>query len=151
MVAFAKLQELMRGSPITWPLQHEINGLILGALVGIGIAIVVTGGGGLLMIIFVAGALVLGVASVLPVGGADMPVIISLLNSFTGIAAAVTGFVIGNYALVVAGALVGASGSILTLLMSRAMNRSIWNVLFGAFGKLAAAGPAGSATDQTVH
>jgi NAD(P) transhydrogenase subunit beta len=150
MVAFAKLQELMRGSPITWPLQHEINGLILGALVGIGIAIVVTGGGGLLMIIFVAGALVLGVASVLPVGGADMPVIISLLNSFTGIAAAVTGFVIGNYALVVAGALVGASGSILTLLMSRAMNRSLWNVLFGAFGKLAA-GPAGTATDQTVH
>ena len=75
--------------------------------------------------------------SVLAVGGADMPVIIALLNSFTGIAAAVTGFVLGNDALIVAGALVGASGSILTMLMSKAMNRPLTNVLFGAFGKLA--------------
>ena len=78
----------------------------------------------------------------LPVGGADMPVIIALLNSFTGIAAAVTGFVIANDALVVAGALVGASGSILTVLMSKAMNRPITNVLFGAFGQTPEAGPA---------
>ena len=141
LIAFAKLQEWMRGTPITWPLQHEINGLVLGALIGIGIAITIGGGGSGLMIAFVIGALLLGVMAVLPVGGADMPVIISLLNSFTGTAAAVTGFVIGNYALVVAGALVGASGSILTLLMSRAMNRSLANVLFGAFGKTAEAGP----------
>ena len=144
LIAFAKLQEWMRGTPITWPLQYWINALVLGALVGIGIAITIGGGNTDLMIAFVAGALLLGVMAVLPVGGADMPVIISLLNSFTGTAAAVTGFVIGNYALVVAGALVGASGSILTLLMSRAMNRSLGNVLFGAFGKTAEGGPAGA-------
>jgi NAD(P) transhydrogenase subunit beta len=156
LIAFAKLQEWMRGTPITWPLQHEINGLVLGALIGVGIAITIGGGGGVgttLMIAFVLGALLLGVMAVLPVGGADMPVIISLLNSFTGTAAAVTGFVIGNYALVVAGALVGASGSILTLLMSRAMNRSLANVLFGAFGKVAegAAGGGTLAPGKTIH
>ena len=144
LIAFSKLQEWMRGTPITWPLQYSINALVLAALVGIGIAITIGGGNTDLIIAFVAGALLLGVRGVLPVGGADMPVIISLLNSFTGTAAAVTGFVIGNYALVVAGALVGASGSILTLLMSRAMNRSLANVLFGAFGKTAEAGPAGA-------
>ena len=136
LIAFAKLQEWMRGTPITWPFQHELNGVLLMVLVGIGVAITVTGGGPGLMIAFVVGALLLGVMGVLPVGGADMPVIISLLNSFTGIAAAVTGFVLGNYSLVVAGALVGASGSILTVLMSKAMNRPITNVLFGAFGKV---------------
>ncbi|MGD0833270.1 MAG: NAD(P)(+) transhydrogenase (Re/Si-specific) subunit beta [Candidatus Dormibacteria bacterium] len=152
IIAFAKLQELMRGSPITWPLQHSLNALLLGALIGIGAAIVVTGAWGVLLIVFVAGALLLGIASVLPVGGADMPVIISLLNSLTGLAAAVTGFVISNYALVVAGALVGASGSILTLLMSRAMNRSLANVLFGAFGKVTpGAAAAALRPDQTVH
>jgi len=137
LIAFAKLQEWMRGTPITWPLQHEINGVLLGGLVGVGLAITLLHGGAVLIIIFALGALTLGVLSVLPVGGADMPVIIALLNSFTGIAAAVTGFVLGNDALVVAGALVGASGSILTMLMSRAMNRPITNVLFGAFGQLA--------------
>jgi len=111
------------GTPITWPLQHEINGVLLGALVGIGLAITLLHGGAVLIIVFAVGALILGVLSVLPVGGADMPVIIALLNSFTGIAAAVTGFVLGNDALIVAGALVGASGSILTMLMSKAMNR----------------------------
>jgi NAD(P) transhydrogenase subunit beta len=152
MIAFAKLQEWMRGTPITWPFQHEINGLLLVALIGIGVAITVSGGGPILMIAFVIGALALGVMAVLPVGGADMPVIISLLNSFTGTAAAVTGFVIANDALVVAGALVGASGSILTVLMSRAMNRSLANVLFGAFGKTEA-GPEGAALapGKTVH
>jgi NAD(P) transhydrogenase subunit beta len=145
MIAFAKLQELMTGTPITWPLQHELNGVLLLALVAIGVVIMVIGGGGALMIAFFAGALALGVMAVLPVGGADMPVIISLLNSFTGMAAAMTGFVLGNYSLVVAGALVGASGSILTLLMSKAMNRPISNVLFGAFGQVAGEGAGGAA------
>jgi NAD(P) transhydrogenase subunit beta len=90
-------------------------------------------------------ALVLGVAFVLPIGGADMPVVISLLNAFTGLAAAATGFVLGNTVLIVAGALVGASGTLLTLLMSRAMGRSIGNVLFSAFGSAPAAGAAAAA------
>src|ERR1700677_4884972 len=81
-------------------------------------------------------ALLLGVLFTLPIGGADMPVIISLLNSFTGLAAALTGFVLGNNVLIISGALVGASGTLLTVLMSRAMNRSLANVLFGAFGQV---------------
>ena len=99
-----------------------------------------------------ARAALLGVLFVLPIGGADMPVIISLLNSFTGLAAALTGFVLGNNVLIISGALVGASGTLLTLLMGKAMNRSITNVLFGAFGKVAsggdgpAAGTSGSGT-----
>ena len=83
----------------------------------------------------------LGVQLVMPIGGADMPVVVSLLNSYTGIAVAATGFVLGNYALLVAGTLVGASGTILTQLMCRAMNRSIFNVLFGGFGTAAGRPP----------
>ena len=90
-------------------------------------------------------ALLLGVALVLPIGGADMPVVISLLNSFTGLAAAATGFVLDNNALIIAGTLVGASGTLLTQLMSKAMNRSLANVLFGAFGGGPAAGGRGGA------
>jgi NAD(P) transhydrogenase subunit beta len=98
-------------------------------------------------------ALVLGVLFVLPIGGADMPVIISLLNSFTGLAAALTGFALGNNVLIISGALVGASGTLLTLMMGRAMNRSVANVLFGAFGsvKTGAGGPATSASGGTVR
>jgi NAD(P) transhydrogenase subunit beta len=149
LIAFAKLQELMTGTPITWPLQHQGNAVLFVVVVAIGALIVIAGGGAWLMVAFVIGALALGVAAVLPVGGADMPVIISLLNSFTGTAAAITGFVLGNDALVVSGALVGASGAILTQLMSKAMNRSIANVLFGAFGKAPEAAPA-STDDGTV-
>src|SRR5437899_2130428 len=87
-----------------------------------------------LFVLFAVVALITGVALVMPIGGADMPVVISLLNSYTGIAVAATGYVLGNYALLIAGTLVGASGAILTQLMCRAMNRSIFNVLFGAFG-----------------
>ena len=147
MIAFAKLQEWMRGTPITWPLRHETSALLLLALIGLGTAVVVTGGGAVLIILFAIGALGLGVTAVLPVGGADMPVIIALLNSFTGTAAAVTGFVLGNDALVVSGALVGASGAILTMLMSRAMNRPLTNILFGAFGQLAE----GTEGEPVVH
>src|SRR5216684_1975067 len=108
MVAFAKLQELMTGTPITYPGQQIVNGIL---------------------------ALVLGVAFVLPIGGADMPVVISLRNAFTGLAVAASGFTLNNFALIVAGTLVGASGSLLTKLMSDAMGRSLGNVLFGAFGQ----------------
>ena len=153
LIAFAKLQELMTGQPITWPLRHITNGgLLLVLLVLAGVFIGVGGSSGIL-IVYLLGALVLGVIFVLPVGGADMPVIISLLNSFTGTAAAVTGFVLSNNVLIISGALVGASGSILTMIMSRAMNRSLANVLFGAFGQTheAVAGAGGAAVAHAVR
>src|SRR5215831_12257566 len=132
-VAFAKLQELIRGRPITYPGQQLGNALLFGACIAAGIALVAGVEQQWLMWALVVGALVFGVLFVLPIGGADMPVVISLLNAFTGLAAAATGFELENNVLIVSGMLVGASGTLLTLLMSRAMNRSITNVLFGAF------------------
>jgi NAD(P) transhydrogenase subunit beta len=151
MIAFAKLQELMTGRPITFPLQQAVNGVLLVGLLAIAIGLTVAGQGAAAFVVFIAGSLCLGVLFVLPVGGADMPVIISLLNSLTGLAAAATGFVLANEVLIVAGALVGASGTILTVLMSRAMNRSLANVLFGAFGAAPAAGVAGPAITGNVR
>jgi len=138
LIAFAKLQELIKGRPITYPGQKLVNAAVfLGCLV-LG-AIVLTGTEHQwLLWLLVAGALVFGVMFVLPIGGADMPVVISLLNAFTGLAAAATGFELSNNVLIVSGMLVGASGTMLTLLMGRAMNRSITNVLFGAFGQVTA-------------
>jgi NAD(P) transhydrogenase subunit beta len=104
-----------------------------------------------LFLLFVALALVAGVLIVMPIGGADMPVVISLLNSYTGIAVAATGYVLGNYALLIAGTLVGASGAILTQLMCKAMNRSIFNVLFGAFGTGGGVIAAGAEGEQTIR
>src|SRR5207245_10187254 len=95
----------------------------------------------------VAGASLFGILFVLPIGGADMPVVISLLNAFTGLAAAATGFELENNVLIVSGMLVGASGTLLTMKMGRAMNRSIGNVLFGAFGQVSAAAVAAAGTD----
>ena len=133
LIAFGKLQELLPGRPITWPAQKLANGL-LAALIVIAAAIVGIDGSQTLLVITCVLALVLGTATVLPIGGADMPVVISLLNAFTGLAAAATGFVLANDALIIAGTLVGASGTLLTQLMGRAMNRPVRNVLFGAFG-----------------
>jgi NAD(P) transhydrogenase subunit beta len=150
-VAFAKLQELMTGRPITYPAQKAVNAALFVAILAVGVAIVAMGHGIGLLAVFIALALILGVTVVLPVGGADMPVIISLLNSFTGTAAAMTGFVLGNNVLIVAGALVGASGAILTQLMSKAMNRSLANVLFGAFGQAQAGTGAAGTEGGTVR
>jgi NAD(P) transhydrogenase subunit beta len=133
IIAFGKLQEILPGKPLQFPLQRLINALILLAVIALGILVVIGGGSSQLWMLF-AGALVLGAMFVLPIGGGDMPVVISILNSLTGLAAALTGFVLHNQMLVVAGVLVGASGTLLTLLMSTAMNRSVANVLFGAFG-----------------
>jgi NAD(P) transhydrogenase subunit beta len=144
MVAFAKLQELIQGRPITYPGQQLVNGLVLGAAVAAGITIAAGGEEQWLMWGLLAFAALFGVLFVLPIGGADMPVVISLLNAFTGLAAAATGFELENNVLIVSGMLVGASGTLLTLMMSRAMNRSIANVLFGAFGQVSA-GPATTA------
>ena len=140
-IAFAKLQELMTGTPITYPGQQVVNGLLAAAIVALAVALLAVTGSSLVFTIVLALALLLGVAFVLPIGGADMPVVISLLNAFTGLAVAASGFVVDNFALIVAGTLVGASGTLLTKLMSDAMGRSLANVLFGAFGQVRA-GPA---------
>ena len=136
LVAFAKLQELMTGTPITYPGQQLVNGLIAAAIIGFVIAVLAIASIPFSFLSLMVLALILGVAFVLPIGGADMPVVISLLNAFTGLAVAATGFTLNNFALIVAGTLVGASGSLLTKLMSDAMGRSLGNVLFGAFGQV---------------
>jgi NAD(P) transhydrogenase subunit beta len=132
-IAFAKLQELMTGRPITYPGQQAINGLVGVVSVALIVTILVTSSTPLLWILLALSA-VLGVIFVLPIGGADVPVLISLLNAFTGLAVAASGFTLGSNLLIVAGTLVGASGILLTRLMSKAMGRSLSNVLFSAFG-----------------
>ncbi len=147
MVAFAKLQELIQGRPITYLGQQVVNALVVGGALSAGIAIAAGAEEQWLMWVLLTCAALFGVLFVLPIGGADMPVVISLLNAFTGLAAAATGFELENNVLIVAGMLVGASGTLLTLMMSRAMNRSITNVLFGAFGQVTAAAAASTDTD----
>jgi proton-translocating NAD(P)+ transhydrogenase subunit beta len=152
MMAFAKLRELIRGRPITYPGQQMGNICLLAALLGLGIAIVAGYEHLWVLLLIVAGALLFGVLFVLPIGGADMPVVISLLNAFTGVATAATGFVLNQNVLIVSGMLVGASGSLLTLMMARAMGRSVANVFFGAFGQLQTAEEGGvSAEGGTVR
>ena len=152
IVAFAKLQELLPGRPITFPGQQIVNAALFGAAVVFAILAGATEHGVWMALLLVA-ALVFGVTLVLPIGGADMPVVISFLNAFTGLAAAATGFGLQNNALIIGGTLVGASGTLLTILMGRAMNRSLANVLFGAFGSVpAGGGPATAGVDgQTVR
>ena len=148
IVAFLKLQELISGRPIRFGGQSIVNALLAVAVVALTVLLVGFDGGTLALWALVTVSLALGVLVVLPIGGADMPVVISVLNSMTGVAAAVAGFVLDNQILIVAGALVGASGALLTVLMSRAMNRSLTNVLFGAFGTLPAGGPAAGAVEE---
>jgi NAD(P) transhydrogenase subunit beta len=138
LVAFLKLQELLTGTPITYPGQQLVNGVLAAAIVGFAISVLAVTSVPFSFIALMVLALVLGVAFVLPIGGADMPVVISLLNAFTGLAVAASGFTLNNFALIVAGTLVGASGSLLTKMMSDAMGRSLANVLFGAFGQVRA-------------
>jgi NAD(P) transhydrogenase subunit beta len=147
LVAFAKLQALLTGTPITYPGQQIVNGALAVAIVALAVYLIAVASTPLIFVPLLILGLVLGVAFVLPIGGADMPVVISLLNAFTGLAVAASGFVLGNFALIVAGTLVGASGTLLTRLMSEAMGRSLGNVLFGAFGTVSA-GPAGAASAE---
>ena len=141
LVAFAKLQELMTGKPITFPAQKTVNALLFLAILALAAWQVATTEYMLWTLWVVIGlSLLIGVLLVIPIGGADMPVVISLLNSYSGIAAGMTGFVINNHVLIIAGALVGSSGIILSQIMCKAMNRSLANVLFGAFGGVTAPG-----------
>ncbi|HEV7199665.1 MAG TPA: NAD(P)(+) transhydrogenase (Re/Si-specific) subunit beta [Candidatus Limnocylindria bacterium] len=151
VVAFGKLQGFIAPRPVTYPGSRFVAAALLAALLIMGVALAFVTNDVTLFLVFVALALIGGVLIVMPIGGADMPVVISLLNSYTGIAVAATGFVLGNYALLIAGTLVGASGAILTQLMCRAMNRSLLNVLFGAFGTAGGAQVAGAAGDQNIR
>jgi H+-translocating NAD(P) transhydrogenase subunit beta len=145
-IAFAKLQELMTGRPVTYPGQQIINGVVGLAAVTLIVTILVNSSTPLLWILL-ALSFVLGVIFVLPIGGADVPVLISLLNAFTGLAVAASGFTLGSNLLIVAGVLVGASGILLTRLMSKAMGRSLSNVLFSAFGSVVTASGAETRED----
>jgi NAD(P) transhydrogenase subunit beta len=138
IVAFGKLQELLSERPVRFPGQMVGNAALTAVTVVLGALVVAGAVGTPTMVVTTLLAGLLGVLVVLPIGGADMPVVIALLNSATGIAAALTGFVLENQILIVAGALVGASGTLLTLLMARAMNRPISNVLFSGFGTVSA-------------
>ncbi|MGH9080209.1 MAG: NAD(P)(+) transhydrogenase (Re/Si-specific) subunit beta [Acidimicrobiales bacterium] len=147
-IAFAKLQELMTGRPVTYPAQQVINGIVGLAILTLAVGTLVTGSVPLLAV--TAGlSLALGVIFVLPIGGADVPVLISLLNSFTGLAVAASGFTLDNNLLIIAGTLVGASGMLLTRLMSKAMGRSLANILFSAFGSVVTAAGGAEGTGET--
>jgi NAD(P) transhydrogenase subunit beta len=147
-IAFAKLQEMMTGRPITYPAQQVINAVVAVAIVGLAVGTLVTGSVPLLVATAVL-SLVLGIIFVLPIGGADVPVLISLLNSFTGLAVAASGFTLNNNLLIVAGTLVGASGILLTRMMSKAMGRSLANVLFSAFGSVVTAAGGADGTGES--
>ncbi|MBN1960081.1 MAG: NAD(P)(+) transhydrogenase (Re/Si-specific) subunit beta [Deltaproteobacteria bacterium] len=138
LIAFAKLQTWLPGRPLIYRGQNIFNVLLFFTIIGIAIYVIIVPTASPLFYVMVGLATLFGILLVLPIGAADMPVVIALLNSYAGLAAAATGFALQNNILIVAGALDGASGFILSIVMSRAMNRSITNVLFGAFGKPAA-------------
>jgi NAD(P) transhydrogenase subunit beta len=144
LVAFGKLKGLLSGNPVTFSGQHLLNLILAIVMLGSGIAFCMTESP-TAFLVMLAIALVLGVLLIIPIGGADMPVIVSMLNSYSGWAAAGIGFTLGNNMLIVAGALVGSSGAILSYIMCKAMNRSLFNVLLGGFGSdvaQASSGPA---------
>jgi len=152
LVAFGKLQGLISEKPMRWAFQKAINALLLLAILTSAGASAADPQRAILWIVVLAVlALLLGVLQVLPIGGADMPVVISVLNSCTGLAAAVTGFAMHNMAMIIAGTLVGAAGSLLTLLMCKAMNRSLAKVVFGSFGIAPKGAAAAAQGDQTMR
>jgi NAD(P) transhydrogenase subunit beta len=149
-IAFAKLQEVITGRPITYAGQQVLNGLVFAGILVLAVIACVSPH---IWLVAVIGGLSLafGLAFVLPIGGADVPVLISLLNSFTGLAVAASGFVLNSTVLVVAGTLVGASGTLLTQMMSRAMGRSLPNILFSAFGSVITATGESGVEGRTVR
>jgi NAD(P) transhydrogenase subunit beta len=157
MVAYGKLAEVINSKPVIFAGQHIVNGLILlGTVAGGALFTMHPETSYAIFLAVVVISLLFGITSVIPIGGADMPVVISLLNSYSGLAACAAGFVISNNILIVAGALVGASGIILTKIMCKAMNRSLANVLFSGFGsatqkKAAGSGPQGEVKPATAE
>jgi NAD(P) transhydrogenase subunit beta len=150
LIAFAKLQELLGSRPVSFSGQRFLNGAVALAAVTVAILIALDPTRTVLFPVFVGLALVFGILLVVPIGGADMPTVIALLNSYAGLAASAMGFALGNKLLIVAGALDGASGFILAVIMCKAMNRSFANVMFGGFGAVAA-GVAGGKDDRVVR
>src|SRR4051812_7493870 len=152
-IAFAKLQDLIPTRPIAAPGQQVINAILVLAIVVICVVLAVdheSPSEGLFILLLVLAA-ILGNLVVLPIGGADMPVVISLLNAFTGLSAAAAGFALDNVALIVAGTLVGSSGTILTMEMATAMNRSVSNILFSGFGGAPSGGGGGGGGEERPH
>ena len=149
VIAFAKLNGNMSGAPILLPARHLLNILIGAGIVGLIVVLVMSGGSatwafwGLTVL-----ALILGITLIIPIGGADMPVVVSMLNSYSGWAAAALGFTLGNFALIITGALVGSSGAILSYIMCKGMNRSFISVILGGFGGEDAAAAAGGQEDR---
>ena len=142
VLAYAKLEGIVKSAPVVLPAHQALNFILLAAAVVFGVLYTLSPGNQAYALTIVALAAVFGITFVLPIGGADMPVVISLLNAYSGLAAAMTGFVLSNNMLIISGALVGASGIILTQIMCEAMNRSLANVLFGAVGAVGAGGEA---------
>jgi NAD(P) transhydrogenase subunit beta len=136
LVAFGKLQGIIKSAPVVFKAQRFLNILIFTLFLIAGVMVVINPANSTYLLAILAIAMILGILLVIPIGGADMPVVISLLNSCSGLAAAATGFVLSNNILIICGALVGASGMILTRIMCKAMNRSISNIIFGAVGTI---------------
>jgi NAD(P) transhydrogenase subunit beta len=145
VIAFGKLQGLISGRPVKFAMQHQLNAAIALATIALGVHFAMTGSVVSLTLMILL-AFLLGVTLIIPIGGADMPVIISMLNSYSGWAAAATGFTLHNNLLIIVGALVGFSGAILSYIMCRAMNRSIINVVFGGFGSESSGAASAGAT-----
>ena len=150
-IAFGKLQGFVSGSPIKFPLQNIVNSLVIIGAIALSVYVIAFDVNLIAFYVIIGLALLYGILFVIPIGGADMPVVISLLNSFSGLAACAAGFVVENNILIIAGSLVGSAGLILTQIMCKAMNRSLTNVLFSAFGTGDQAGGATEATgDKNV-
>jgi NAD(P) transhydrogenase subunit beta len=145
LIAWGKLQAVISERAVTYPLQQVSNAIIFLGILALGAWLLIGPPSMTIFLIFLAGCLLFGFLFVIPIGGGDMPVVISLLNSFTGLATAATGFTLHNTVLIISGTLVGASGTLLTYLMCKAMNRSLTNVLFSAFGAAAGTAPGASA------
>ncbi len=151
LLAFAKLQGLVRGTPMTYRGQNIFNMTLLAATIGCFVYLIIMPTATPFFYVMTGLAFLFGIMLVLPIGAADMPVVMSLLNSYAGLAAAATGFALSNNVLIIAGTLDGFSGFILSVLMCRAMNRSMTNVLFGAFGSVAPEGEASEGEQGTMR